>query len=50
MTRVFGVAKLMQKVIKAYACDSFYTSMSTSMWTCKLVQSIQTQKDRSTSD
>jgi len=29
MTSVFVVAKLMQKVIEAYACDSFSTSAST---------------------
>jgi len=33
MTSIFVDAKLMQKVIKAYACECFYTSMSTSTWT-----------------
>jgi len=29
---VFLFAELMRKVIKAYACDCFSTSMSTSTW------------------
>jgi len=32
MTSVFVVAKLMRKVIEAYACDYFSTSTSMSTW------------------